>query len=303
MDISVIICTRNRSASLDRVLASAAEMSKPSSGWELLIVNNGEDYGVDRIVDRYAAKLPLRVEKQPEPGLSKARNCGMASARGTHIIWTDDDVILDRHWLVSYSEAIRAHPEAAVFGGRVVPILDPPFTKWFCEYLDLFWELTAAREFGPVELPLSISEDRVPFGANYAVRATEQRCFPYDINLGAGSGKVGEEVSVIRSILESGNTGYWVPGATVYHIIPPSRQTTEYVLNRYRAQGATKIYLAQKNSNKHTSLIGLIFRAVVTYLLYVLSRAFDLRPFWIKRLKGYAFWQGALQERLRNRWH
>jgi glycosyltransferase involved in cell wall biosynthesis len=301
MDISVIICTRNRPASLDRVLASAVEMSVRGIRWELLIVDNGSGDEVGKVVDRYKARLPLRMEKQPEPGLSRARNCGVMSARGKHIIWTDDDVILDRRWLLAYSDAIRLRPDAAVFGGKIVPVLEPPCTDWFREHLNLLWELTATRDFGPEEVPLSVADGRVPFGANYAVRAIEQRHFLYDVNLGPGAGKVGDEVSVVRSILESGRTGYWIPGAIVYHIISTDRQTTEYVVKRYKAQGATKIYLSRDDRHERMSVIMLALKVAMAYLLYVVSRAFDLQPLWIKRLKGYAFWRGALEERLRNR--
>jgi glycosyltransferase involved in cell wall biosynthesis len=292
MDISVIICTRNRAASLDRVLASAAEMSVPNIAWELLIVDNGSGDDVGKVVDRYKARWPLRTEKQPELGLSRARNCWVMSARGKHLIWTDDDVVLDTHWLVAYSEAFRLRPEAALFGGKIIPILEPPCTVWFRQNLDQFWELVATRDFGPKELPLSLTNGRVPFGANYAVRAIEQRQFLYDINLGAGTGTVGEETDVIRSILESGHAGYWIPTAIIYHIIPPGRQTTAYVVQRYKAQGATKIYFSRGKRQGRMPMM-LATRVAVTHVLYIVARVYDLQPFWIKRLKGYAFWLGA----------
>src|ERR1700731_196793 len=216
MEISVVICTRDRIASLDRTLASAAEMSVPDIAWELVVVDNGKCGGVGDVVERYKARLPLRTEKQPEPGLSRARNCGVMSARGKYIIWTDDDVIFDRSWLLAYWYAVCRRPDAAVFGGKIVPILEPPCTVWFQQNLDILWELAAARDFGPAELPLSVADDRVPFGPNYAIRAIEQRQFLYDVNLGHGTGTVGEETAVLASILESGRTGFWVPEATVY---------------------------------------------------------------------------------------
>jgi glucosyl-dolichyl phosphate glucuronosyltransferase len=301
MEISVIICTRNRAAFLDRVLASAAQMSVPDITWELLIVDNGSGDGVGKVVDRYKARLPVRMERQPEPGLSRARNCGVMSARGKHIIWTDDDVILDQHWLAAYSSAFRLRPEAAVFGGTIVPILDQPCTVWFQQNLDQLWELAATRDFGSEELPLSVADGRVPFGANYAVRAIEQRQFLYDVKLGAGCGTVGEETDVVRAILESGRSGYWVPAATVHHIISAGRQTSEYLVQRYRAQGATKIYLSRRHGREPMSVVMLATRTAVSYIIYIVARAFDLQPFWIKRLKGYAFWLGAMEERLRNR--
>lgn len=276
-------------------------MSVPDITWELLIVDNGSGDDVGKVIDRYKTQLPLRLEKQPEPGLSRARNCGVTSARGEHIIWTDDDVVLDPHWLQAFSDAFRLRPEAAVFGGKIVPIVEPPCTVWFQQNLDLFWELVATRDFGPEEMPLSLADGRVPFGANYAVRALEQRQFLYDVNLGAGTGRVGEETDVLRSILESGGAGFWIPRATVLHIISPGRQTTKYIVQRYKAQGATTIYLSRDRSQDRIPVLMLAARVIVTYIVYVVTRALDLKPFWIKRLKGYAFWLGALEERLRNR--
>jgi glycosyltransferase involved in cell wall biosynthesis len=152
-------------------------MNVQGIAWELLIVDNGSGDEVGRIVDRYKARLPLRMEKEPEPGLSHARNCGVRNARGKYMIWTDDDVMLDRGWLLAYANAIRLRPGAAVFGGTIIPVLEPPCTGWFRKNLDVFWELAAARDFGPEELPLSVADGRVPFGANFAVRAIEQRQF------------------------------------------------------------------------------------------------------------------------------
>ena len=300
IDISIIICTRGRTASLDRVLASAVQMSVPGTNWELLIVDNGSSDDVGRLIDRYKTRLPLRMEKQPEPGLSRARNCGVMSARGKHIVWTDDDVVLDPHWLAAYANAFRLRPEAAIFGGKIVPVIEQPCIDWFQQNLDQIWDLVAIRDFGPAEVPLSLTDGRVPFGANYAVRAIEQQKFLYDVNLGAGTGKVGEETDVIRAILESGGTGFWVPTASVYHMIPASRQTVEHVVQRYKAQGATRIYLSRRSKQRQISVTLLVTKIAATYIVYLIARALDLQPFWIKRLKGYAFWLGALQERLRN---
>jgi cellulose synthase/poly-beta-1,6-N-acetylglucosamine synthase-like glycosyltransferase len=301
MDISVIICTRDRAASLDRVLTSAARMRLPDITWELLIVNNGTCDGIESVVNRHKGRLPLRVERQPEQGLSRARNCGVLSARGKHIVWTDDDVVLDPHWLAAYANVFHRRPEAAVFGGKIVPLLEQPSIDWFQHNVDQLWELLAARDFGPTEVPLSLGDGRVPFGANYAVRAIEQRQFLYDVNLGAGTGTVGEETEVVRRILEAGGVGFWVPEASVHHVISASRQTIEHVVQRYKAQGATKTYQSRKSSHHEPSIPILAARIAVTYIIYIVARTFDLQPFWIKRLKGYAFWLGALEERLRNR--
>lgn len=295
MDISVIICTCDRLASLDRVLASAVQMSVPDATWEFLIIDNGSANEVEKIVERYKTLLPLRMEKCPERGLSRARNCGVNNARGRYIAWTDDDVILDQRWLLAYWEAFCRRPDAAVFGGKVVPLLEPPCTPWFQKNLEFLEELVAARDFGPAELPLSVADGKVPFGANYAVRAIEQRKFLYDVNLGAGTGRYGEETAVIASILESGARGYWVPGATVYHVISPARQTTKEVVRRYLAQGAT--YYPGGDHPPETVIV-LAAKVALIYLKYIVARSLHLQPRWVRLLKYYAYLRGGLETRL-----
>jgi glycosyltransferase involved in cell wall biosynthesis len=297
MDISVVICTCDRLASLERVIASAAEMSVDGVAWELLIVDNGRGGEVEKVVDRYKARLPLRMEREPETGLSRARNCGVKSARGKYIVFTDDDVILDKGWLLAYSDAIRRRPDGVVFGGKIIPVLESPCTAWFRENIDLFTEVVSARDFGPAELPLSVADDRVPFGANYAVRAMEQRQFLYDVNVGPGTGIAGEEVAVIASILKSGRPGYWIPGAIVHHIISPSRQTTEYVVKRYKWQGAAFL----PRTDERGALIKLAAKVTTVYMKYLVARALNLEPRWITLLKYYAYLRGGLESRLRNR--
>jgi len=58
-------------------------------------------------------------------------------------------------------------------------------------------------------LSLSVDEDRLPFGANFAMRAAEQRALRYDPELGSGWAKsscVEEETDVIARVLGSGVT-------------------------------------------------------------------------------------------------
>lgn len=251
----------------------------------------------------------MRKEEELETGLSNARNRWLTSARGKYIAWTDDDVIINPHWLGAYWKAIQSHPEAAVFFGKIVPMLEEPSAEWFRRNLHLLGDLVAARDFGPKELPLSLAEYRAPFGASFLVRAVEQLQFPYDVNLGAGAqtGALGEESSVIRSIVEAGGRGYWVPEAIVHHVISVNRQTLEYIKYYYHTQGVMRLYLPRDNTAGQRSLTNLEtikwIKVVLSFVLYRIAFWLNLESFWIKRLKGYAYWRGALDEGLRRKHH
>jgi glycosyltransferase involved in cell wall biosynthesis len=233
---SVIICSRNRGASLRRTLASVSAADKPAGDWEVVVVDNGSTDETADVVASFEGTLPLRRVYEPEPGLSRARNRGVLAAKGEYLIWTDDDVVVDAGWLIGHVGAFAAHPDAALFAGQVRPVLEQPVAPWFAAGERHLTDLVALRDF-PSVMPLS--SERLPFGANYAVRAAEQRRYLYDPGLGVAPGRRrgGEETAVAKAILASGNTGVTVPASIVSHIIPTSRQTLSYVREFYIAQG------------------------------------------------------------------
>lgn len=234
---SVIICTRDRSESLKRTLASmAAAARNVSDDWELIIVDNGSSDSTQRVIQEFAGKLPMRAIFEPNAGLSNARNAGVSASSGQFVLWTDDDVVVDEHWLEVYFQAFKDHPEHAIFGGRTEPVYEAPEQDWFKANQAELCSLLAIRD---ERSWTSITSERVPYGLNYAIRGEEQRSHLYDPELGVAPGRRGggEEVAVIRALLASGFTGRWLWDATVFHLIPVSRQDESYIRKFYSAHG------------------------------------------------------------------
>lgn len=244
MKISVAICTRNRAQSLARTLESLTALRPLSdASWELLIIDNGSHDETPEVVQRFSDRLPIRRVFESEGGLSRARNRAIDEATGEYIVWTDDDVLVDPDWLVAYAEAFRAYPDAAVFGGKILPRFDQPTPKWFSLAVPLLGALLAHRDFGDASIALQ-SPGTIPYGANYGIRMREQRGFKYDPELGASPyhRRLGEETTVIASILDSGRKGVWIPRSIVYHCISTERQTIAHVIDYYRSVGATAAF-------------------------------------------------------------
>src|SRR5262249_10345499 len=107
MKLSVAICTWNRAKLLEQCLDRLANASPPTADWELLVVNNNCSDNTDGVLDSFAARLPVRRIFEPKQGHSNARNAAVRSASGDYIIWTDDDVLVDKEWLVAYERAFR----------------------------------------------------------------------------------------------------------------------------------------------------------------------------------------------------
>jgi glycosyltransferase involved in cell wall biosynthesis len=255
-EITMIVCTRNRAAQLRNFLDSAVRMQIPDGlRWEFLIVDNGSTDGTADVARAYQDRLPLRLVREERAGLSNARNKGVEEAAGRYICWTDDDVLLDPQWLAAYSAAFKRHPEAAVFGGRINPVLGAPTPRWFARLRDE-WPvriLLAKRDFGQDPCPLDFPAGVIPFGANFAIRTEEQRKVGYEPGLGVSPNhrRIGEEAEVIHRLLARGAKGWWVPGATVSHIISTQRQTWDYIYDFNAAYGETLAYLERTWPGEH----------------------------------------------------
>jgi glycosyltransferase involved in cell wall biosynthesis len=92
MDVSLIICTRNRCRQLARCL-DAVSRSEFERDWELIVVDNGSTDETAAAVKGFidAGPVPTTYTFAATPGLGNARNAGLIAATGSIVAFTDDD--------------------------------------------------------------------------------------------------------------------------------------------------------------------------------------------------------------------
>jgi glycosyltransferase involved in cell wall biosynthesis len=92
MDVSLIICTRDRSQQLVRCLESveAIRFDRP---WELIVVDNGSVDHTAAVIQEFVrtASIPSQYVFEPRLGKSNGLNTAIALARGQILAFTDDD--------------------------------------------------------------------------------------------------------------------------------------------------------------------------------------------------------------------
>lgn len=310
MDCSVIICTRNRATQLREALSSLTALNVPlGTTWELLIVDNGSTNSTPEVVSSFKGILPITWLHQPTAGLSNARNAGVDAAQGEYIVWTDDDVYVERDWLAAFLEAFERWPEAVVFGGKITLSLTPPTPDWLLKSLgDLQW-VYSPRDFGPNPIPLSLVNYKIPLGACFAVRTAEQKQYRYDPALGIapGQNRSCEETTVIEAILEAGYSGWWLPEAEVRHIIPASRQTLQSVIRAYESAGEGWIHIMRQKMR--WSLLGVPAKVWLKFPLIYLQFRFAYMfgakawPHYLGRVAWYhSVFRYCLCKQLAERW-
>lgn len=238
MQLTVAICTWNRSALLRHTLDSLAAVRVPDGAqWEVLVVANACTDDTAEVVQAAATHVPLRLVEEPRLGLSHARNTAALAAAGDCIIWIDDDVLVGPGWLEAYCRAIVEHADAAFFGGPIRPWFPAPPPRWFELALPSVGNALSLLDYGAHRV--NFDADHLPFGANFAVRTDIQRKHTYRTDLGrCGAGmRSGEETDVLHRILADGGVGVWVPDAALRHHVSPERQTLRYLRRYYFENG------------------------------------------------------------------
>lgn len=210
-DLSFIVCTRDRAGPLPRCLDAIdrAVAAAPQGAFELIVVDNGSSDATAQVVrDWFAAHATAgQLVVEPRPGLSNARNAGLAAARGRLLAFTDDDCEVAPDYAAVALDQFAKTPGPLLLGGRV--------------------------ELGdPADLPFTIKPDADPatfahpmhpggfiLGCNMIMsRDLLEAVGPFDIVLGAGAPmKSAEDTDYVYRAHLAGAPVLYEPSLVVSH--------------------------------------------------------------------------------------
>jgi glucosyl-dolichyl phosphate glucuronosyltransferase len=227
MDVTVAICTWNRSPDLGRTLDRMTALSIPSSlSWELLVVNNCCTDDTDDVAARFRSRLPIRVLHESTAGLSHARNLALREATGARIVWTDDDVLVDSNWLRALMAEFERYDAAWVFG-RSEPEWPGAPPSW---YSPRFLGYFAGLDYGP-ETHVVTDWHEPFFGLNFAGTREAHLAlggFRTEFGFCGTKGGLGEDIDMFERALRAGMRIVYTPHAWVRHMIPIARVGKRY---------------------------------------------------------------------------
>ena len=115
--VSVIIPCYKQAHFLGEAIESALAQTYPHV--EVVVVDDGSPDDVAGVVARYAgtSERDVRCFRQPNGGLSAARNAGVRASWGRYLVFLDADDRLLPHALERGLACFRQHPEAAFVAG------------------------------------------------------------------------------------------------------------------------------------------------------------------------------------------
>ena len=222
--VSVVVCTRDRPDSVLVTLRSL--LAVDYQPFEIVLVDNAPSSEATReaVLAAYGRDPRVRYVREPRPGLSCARNRGLAEASADIVAFTDDDVTVDRWWLDGIVRGFRAARDVACVTGMIATAqLDNSAQLYF--HLREAWGAVCERRV--FDLTGNRDESALyPYsagifgaGANFAVsRPHLKEIGGFNEALGAGTVTGGgEDLEMFMRVILSGNRLVYEPAAIVSH--------------------------------------------------------------------------------------
>jgi glycosyltransferase involved in cell wall biosynthesis len=263
VNVSVVIATRNRAASLERLLNSLEVDSSPLCA-EIVVVDNGSCDETRSVLARAqsGSRRRFTVVTEDRPGSSRARNRGVEVAKGEILAFTDDDAVVRDGWLSALCGAFDEGIGAV--GGRVLPKVVGTPPRWLADLEAvplLLWDFGAK----PFEMKAGRA---LPLGVNMAVHrsALPSPSEPFDTRLGHRPGlSMGwEETDLMIRILKRHRIVY-EPSAVVEHVIDATAIDYARLRRSFFQNGFGRARLERLRGEVSGSYLGRVVLAARTY--------------------------------------
>ena len=231
---TVAICTRNRAPLLARAVEAAVGEARAAAA-EVLVVDNASTDDTPAVA-RGLARDGVRVVREPELGLSAARNRALAEARGEVVAFLDDDAVPRAGWLAALL-APYASPAVAAVGGPIRLAFATPPPAWLVPALH---GALSAYDLGPAPRRVRYGEADYPYGGNVSLRASDARDaggFSTRFGLRGTAQLQFEEIDLCYRLDAAGREVRYAPEAVVDHCIAPERLVPAWFLERHRRGG------------------------------------------------------------------
>ena len=225
--VSVVVCSYNGAATLGSCLDSLKKVDYLD--YEVIVVDDGSTDDTSQIVARFSG---VRSIRQPNRGLSAARNAGLQAATGSIIAYTDADCVVDADWLTQLVYQLERTGADAVGG----PNLSPE-DGW----------LAACVAASPGQ-PMHVLEsdqvaEHIP-GCNMAFRREVLEAINgFDCQYR----KAGDDVDLCWRLQQAGRWITFAPGAFVWH---HRRQTPRAYLRQQAGYGEAEALLEFKHPDR-----------------------------------------------------
>ncbi len=277
--VTVVIATRDRPEMLGAALASV--LAADYDDLRVLVVDSASrSTATLELVGLVAARDPrVSAIRSEIPGLAVAHNAALPIVETPLVAFTDDDVEVDRRWLLGLADGFAAGPDVGCVTGLIAPAqLETDVQRWIETssgfnkgYERRVFDLLANRPDDPL---FPFTAGQLGSGANMAFRTDALRAVGgFDPALGAGTlARGGDDLASFVSILAAGYQLVYEPTAVVFHC---HHRTHDHLRNQMRSYGAGYTAFLTSSIAAHPRLLPQLVRRLPAGLRHAVSPASD----------------------------
>jgi glycosyltransferase involved in cell wall biosynthesis len=289
MDVTVMLTTYKRPQILKETLESFMRLNTGDIMWEIIVIDNACDPETESMIMPYWDALPMRFYKESRAGKNIALNRFLKEAHGKLIIFTDDDVIVDPHWLKEIWEGSQRWKDAFVFGGRIEPLW--PDGKMPYHYLEKHFK-DAAFSIACWDIEEGLYDAGKVWGPNMAIRREIfEKGYRFNEKVGPQAGSdyiMGSETELTKKLEKDGYRSMYLPKAIVKHQIRREQLTPKWIFGRAFRYGRS--YADPETAKSVSNLFGaprFLLRQAVIYRMKQFWRKItgDLKDYMILGVK------------------
>ncbi|MGJ8559161.1 MAG: glycosyltransferase family 2 protein [Litorimonas sp.] len=228
--VSIVIPTFKRPDTLARLLESIFVDIAGRTDTVIIVADNDVAKSAEQtVLDLSKANsVPIEYTVAPDPGVSNARNAGMARVQSRYVLFLDDDMEVVPPYLDTILKTSQALRTALTFAPAIaaLPIGSEPFERWLSP---LF-----SRVF---DGQTRVVEDTL--GTGGCLVDLQDISLPSPVFDPALNEVGGEDDAFFAEIIRQGGTVGWCAETKAWEHVPPHRATLDYLWRRHFAFGQT----------------------------------------------------------------
>ena len=245
VQLSVVICTYNRSGLLDSCLASLSAQSLDVRAFEVLVVDNDSPDGTAAVIDRWRQETGnVRALRRARPRPVVGSEHRLREAAADIVAFIDDDARPDPGWAAALLDAYERWPGVAAVGGPVSLNWPRPRPRWLTPGLESWF---SRLDHG--DAPRLLEAPAPLFGTNLSVRrrlALELGGFAVELGRVRQVLLSGEDIEFLGRLRRHGGAVGYEPRALVRHEVAAERLSPWWLVRRAYAQGRTDVLVRRR---------------------------------------------------------
>jgi GT2 family glycosyltransferase len=300
--LSIVISAYDRPRLFHGTLESVTALRvPPGTEAEILVVVSARMKEAPAIVAEANVRggIPARLVPELQPGLSHARNQGLAEAAHDHVVFFDDDVEVAPDWIAGYFEALEKLGADCVVG----PV-NPKFEQAVPDYLapaTVEYICSPYSRRGPnmFLLPAEVAHE-VPgcnFGVNKRV-ALDLGGFNPELGRRANELTAGEDSEFGARLVKAGKRVVYQPRCSIGHVISAEKLSKSWFRRRWYGDGVAQRIQNESRGSRLSAgrrlrgLLAVAWRFAASLGLTVIGKRSASFDYELKALAALAYLRG-----------